>query len=188
MPSRSTGSGRTRRRPAGVGAATAWARRTARWWRLHWRFRAAGQSVSWGADLGRLPDEEQHAAAVIDPILQGFAGLDAIFGIAPSLELLSELLQLELDASLPRNQCEIGVYGFVGCAVPRSPRGRRTVPRRPRSGTRPNRSTIRCNNTTSRSSADSHAKTPGFAASSSYSRTTPAGSSPRRQPIRGRPD
>ena len=64
------------------------------------------------ADLGRLPAEEQYAAAAIDRILRGLSGLDA-FGIAASRERLHDLLQLELEATLPR----VGRFGegvFVG--------------------------------------------------------------------------
>ena len=63
-------------------------------------------------DLDRLPADEKYAAAAIDRTLRGFSGLDA-FGITSSREQLHDLLQLELEGSLPR----VGRFGegvFVG--------------------------------------------------------------------------
>jgi ATP-dependent helicase/nuclease subunit B len=62
--------------------------------------------VGEGDELLRLPPEEQHAATSIELMLQGLGGLDA-FDRQPSLQALREILDLELEASLPR----VGTFG-----------------------------------------------------------------------------
>ena len=63
-------------------------------------------------DLGRLPVEEQYAAAVVEGILRSLAGL-ATFESEAELASLVDVLALELESALPR----VGRFGegvFVG--------------------------------------------------------------------------
>ena len=62
--------------------------------------------------MNRLPELEQRAAAAIETTLRGLAELDE-FGTEPSLDLLIEILDIDLDQRRPR----IGRFGegvFVG--------------------------------------------------------------------------
>jgi len=78
----------------------------ARTWAELSQWAAALVDALLGADLTRLPPEEQHAAAALRSVLEGLDVLDEMDSV-PSLAALLEILEAELSEALPR----VGRFG-----------------------------------------------------------------------------